>query len=214
MIPQRVHLRGFMSYREAATFHFEGSKLWMLSGPNGAGKSTVFDAITFALYGVHRGGKQNAKELINQGAPNLLVEFDFRIGDDEYRVKRTLARSGNPTYQAWHLRGPNPPAGEAVTDGPRPIPGSDYKDGFDSWVLQTVGLDELTFTASVMLQQGKSDALLEANPAKRHEMLSQIVGLDAYEKLHARADNLRREFEEVSKNMNVGGLAPCGQRAN
>ncbi len=203
MIPLRVQLQGFMSYRDEATFNFEGSKLWMLSGPNGSGKSTVFDAITWVLYGVHRGGKQNAKELINQGASNLLVEFDFRIGEDDYRVKRTLAKSGKPTFQAWHLKGPNPPAGKGMADEARTISNSDYKDGFEEWVAHTIGLDELTFTASVMLQQGKSDALLEADPKKRHEMLSQIVGLEAYEKLHAHADNARRDFEGAAKNLNV-----------
>lgn len=203
MIPIRIKVQGFMSYRDPAEFHFEGSKLWMLSGPNGAGKSTVFDAITWVLYGVHRGGRQNAKELINQGAQSLLVEFDFRIGPDDYRVKRTLSRSGNPSFQAWHLRGPAVPSGKGVAGEARAIPGSDYRDGFDAWVLQTVGLDDLTFTASVMLQQGKSDALLEANPAKRHEMLSQIVGLEAYEKLHAKADGERKSFEGAAKTLNA-----------
>lgn len=201
MIPLRVQLRGFMSYRDEATFHFEGSKLWMLSGPNGAGKSTVFDAIGWVLYGVHRGGKQKAHELINQGSSNLVVEFDFCIGDDDYRVKRTLGKTGKPTFQAWHLKGPNPPSGKGVPGEARVIPHTDYKDGFDEWVLQTIGLDDLTFTASVMLQQGKSDALLEADPKKRHEMLSQIVGLEAYERLHEKADSERKAFEGAAKNL-------------
>lgn len=209
MIPLRVQLRGFMSYRDEGTFDFEGSKLWMLSGPNGSGKSTVFDAITWVLYSVHRGGKQKAHELINQGSSGLMVEFDFRIGEDDYRVKRTLGKTGKPTFQAWHLKGPNPPAGKGIPGEARPIPNSDYKDGFEDWVTHTIGLDELTFTASVMLQQGKSDALLEADPKKRHEMLSQIVGLEKYEELHAHADASRKEFEGAAKNMNVqlAGLA-------
>ncbi len=166
MIPLRVQLQGFMSYRDEATFNFEGSKLWMLSGPNGAGKSTVFDAITWVLYGVHRGGRQNAKELINQKSNSLVVEFDFRIGEDDFRVKRTLGRSGKPTFQAWHLKGPNPPSGKGVPGEARVITNSDYKDGFEDWVTQTIGLDDLTFSASVMLQQGKSDALTRSRSEK------------------------------------------------
>jgi exonuclease SbcC len=201
MIPLRVQLRGFMSYRDEATFNFEGSKLWMLSGPNGAGKSTVFDAIGWVLYGVHRGGKQKAHELINQGSSTLAVEFDFRIGEDDYRVRRTLGKTGKPTFQAWHLKGPNPPSGKGVPGEARVITNTDYKDGFEEWIKQTIGLDDLTFTASVMLQQGKSDALLEADPKKRHEMLSQIVGLEAYERLHEKADSERKAFEGAAKNL-------------
>ena len=49
MIPQRVYMKGFMSYRDETTLSFRGSSLWVLAGRNGAGKSAVFDAMTFAL---------------------------------------------------------------------------------------------------------------------------------------------------------------------
>ncbi len=123
MIPIRVALEGFMSYKEPATLEFEGAPLWMLSGPNGAGKSTIFDAITFALYGLHRGGKQNPDELINQNSNGLVVEYDFAIGDDVYRAKRTHPRKGRASVQGFHLRGPNPPQpGRAA---PQAIPETD-----------------------------------------------------------------------------------------
>jgi len=65
MIPQRVYLRGFLSYRDEQEVRFDGSSLWMLSGLNGSGKSSVFDAVTYALFGHHRGGRVEAHELIN-----------------------------------------------------------------------------------------------------------------------------------------------------
>lgn len=178
MIPLRVSVKGFMSYRDEAEIAFEGAPLWVLAGPNGAGKSAIFDAITYALYGVHRGGAQNAKALINHDAKGLVVEFDFAIGDEAYRVKRTLGRKGTPTVQAFSLAG-----GEA-----EPVAETETKAGFDRWVLDTIGLDARTFTASVLLQQGRSEALLEADPKVRHEMLGQIIDLSAYERLHERAD--------------------------
>lgn len=57
MIPLRVYVENFMSYREGQELLFDNAPLWVLAGQNGAGKSTIFDAITFALYGLHRGGK-------------------------------------------------------------------------------------------------------------------------------------------------------------
>ena len=110
MIPLRVSVEGFMSYRDETELVFEGAPLWVLSGRNGAGKSAIFDAITYALYGVHRGGAQNAKALINHAVKSLAVEFDFRIGEDVYRVKRTLGRKGTPTVQAFRLDGGEPVA--------------------------------------------------------------------------------------------------------
>ena len=56
MIPQRIQLTGFLSYKETQTLDFAGAPLWMLSGNNGSGKSAIFDAVTYALFGHHRGG--------------------------------------------------------------------------------------------------------------------------------------------------------------
>lgn len=193
MIPLRVHVEGFMSYRDEAELHFDGAPLWMLSGPNGAGKSTIFDAITYALYGLHRGGKQDARELINHSSDSLVVEFDFSVGNKAFRVRRTLSRRGRASFQALQL----PIAGEKSS--PRAVAETDSKAGLDRWIEEVIGLDESTFTASVLLQQGKSDALLEANPAKRHEMLSQIVDLSAYEALHQKADARRKDFETQAR---------------
>ena len=174
MIPIRVTLEGFMSYRERAELNFDGAPLWMLSGPNGAGKSSVFDAITFALYGVHRGGKNEAKELINHHRDTLTVEFDFALGERLFRVRRTLSRKGRSGVQAFALNGAQ---AQVIAE-------TELKTGFDQWISQTLGLDSNTFTSSVLLQQGRSDALLSADAPTRHRILSQIVDLSAYETLH------------------------------
>src|SRR5258708_23256135 len=94
MIPLRVSLEGFLSYKDKQIIDFEGSSLWMLCGPNGVGKSAVFDAITFALYGYHRAGGGNPKALINHYANDnrFIVEFDFFVDGIAFRIRRTCAR--------------------------------------------------------------------------------------------------------------------------
>src|SRR5438445_1589828 len=99
MTPRRVWLRGFLCYRAEQEIDCAGATLWMLSGLNGSGKSAVFDAVTFALFGGHRGGQRNAEELINKESDGLLVELDFCLGDDHYRIKRTLKKQGRSTRQ-------------------------------------------------------------------------------------------------------------------
>lgn len=90
MIPRQISLRGFMSYGDELTsISFRGASLWALAGENGAGKSTLFDAMFSALYGEHRLGLQGAQQLIHHGCESLLVECDFAVGEDEYRVRRT-----------------------------------------------------------------------------------------------------------------------------
>ena len=204
MIPLRVALDGFMSYREKAELVFEGAPLWVLSGRNGSGKSAIFDAITYALYGVHRGGTQNAKALINHGSKSAAVEFDFSIGDESFRVKRTLARRGASTVQAFRIdRG-----------DPVPIAETETRVGFDRWVSATIGLDVRTFTASVLLLQGRSEALLDADPKARHEMLGQVIDLSAYERLCEGAEDRYRAHRAVGENVRgqLAGLEVVDER--
>jgi len=93
MIPFRIKLAGFLSYKEEQEVRFGGAAVWMLAGTNGSGKSSVFDAVTYALFGHHRGGSQNAAELINKDSSALAVEFDFKLDGRLFRAKRTLRRS-------------------------------------------------------------------------------------------------------------------------
>src|SRR5437879_383874 len=171
MIPQRVKLSGLLSYKDEQEIRFDESPLWMLSGINGSGKSSIFDAVTFALFGHHRGGSQSAAELINKESNTLSVEFDFTVEKQLYRIKRTVRRQKNDkiasTQQIMKFV-PSPPTavgGLVADDTWEAIPDSNYKAKFDAWIKDKIGLDYETFTSSVLLLQGKSEKLLDSTPA-------------------------------------------------
>ena len=86
MIPLRILLKGFLCYRDEQEVLLDGSSLWMMAGLNGSGKSAIFDAMTFALFGAHRGGKQDQGELINHDSDKLVVEFDFGLDSQTYQI--------------------------------------------------------------------------------------------------------------------------------
>lgn len=196
MIPRRLKVKGFMSYREEVEITFRGSTLWALLGGNGAGKSSLFDAIFFALYGEHRLGHDNHTQLIHYSANQFSIEFDFTIGDDEYSIKRIITKraSGGHTTQAKHLCGPNAP--DPTRPSPQVIPGTEMVKGLKEWVINTLGFDKKTFVFSVLLQQGRSEALLAADEEDRRRLLSQIIDLSAYERLYKRAYERHRDEEK------------------
>jgi len=178
MLPLRLSLEGFLSYRDRTEFDFEGARLWMLSGANGAGKSTVFDALRFALYGTHRAGKQNAELLIHHESGRLRVEADIQLGDDVFRLVRTVGRGG--ARATWQVR-------QKTGDGWADVPETAMKTDYERWVSQNIGLSDEAFCSSVYLSQGKSDAILNPDPQARFDLLSQLVDLRVYEGWHERA---------------------------
>ena len=184
MIPLRVALSGFLSYRDKQEFVFDGAPLWVIVGPNGAGKSAIFDAILFALYGAHRGGHENHRALINHQCDSLQVEFDFALGSHVYRAQRTVSKKGKSSIGIFDLSiSPERAVGE-----------TDREAAFKKWIADEIGLDEKTFTASVLLQQGKTEALLNADPKARHQILSQLVDISSYARLAEKAEVRQKQF--------------------
>jgi DNA repair exonuclease SbcCD ATPase subunit len=206
VIPQRVTLQGFLCYKERQSIEFDGNAtLWMLSGLNGSGKSAIFDAVTYALFGHHRGGGTGAVELINKDSDTMLVEFDFLLDAKVYRAKRSLKRDNRGgargTQQIFRY--------ESATEGKgswSAVEDTGQKREFDRWISDTIGLNYDTFTSSVLLLQGKAEKLLDSKPEGRREVLASIVDLERYERLHKQSDDGRKSLEAELKVLN-GRLA-------
>lgn len=203
MIPQRVKLQGFLCYKDQQEIHFDGASLWILSGLNGSGKSTVFDALTYAIFGHHRGGSQQAQELINKDCDGLTIEFDFHLDGSLYRVRRTLRRNarGGATGTQQILR---QEAGSLSNQSTwQPVEGTGQKREFDAWIRDHIGLDYETFTSSVLLLQGKAEKLLDSTAKGRFEVLAGIVDLERYERLHRLADDKRRHLDKEFERLQI-----------
>jgi DNA repair exonuclease SbcCD ATPase subunit len=197
MIPLRISLEGFLTYRERQSFDFSDAPLWMLHGANGVGKSAVFDAITFVLFDKHRGSehgidrRESSKTiyLINHNSDRLKVEFEFMIGTIVYRVERMIPRKGRATRLA-----------SCLNDGHwYPEPDTDGEPGFRNWVEQTIALNYEAFTSAVLLRQGQSEKLLDAKTDQRFEILTQLIDLNPYKQLFKQADAKRDTHEQDLK---------------
>ncbi len=209
MIPLRLTLSNFLCYREnVETLDFAGVHVACLCGANGHGKSALLDSITWALWGRARGKVQD--EMISYGADECRVELDFASRDQNYRVIRSHARGGK------RRRGGVSDLQLMVLEGetPRPMTGDMIRET-QSRIDQTIGMDYDTFVNSAFLVQGRADEFTNKTPAERKAVLSKILGLEAYDRLQARArernswaentakiaestvDRLRRELEQL-----------------
>src|SRR5260370_40489760 len=93
--PLSITLENFLCYSTQGdehphVFDFRPHRLWSISGNNGAGKSAIFDAITYCLFGEHRGGRSGDEQLVHKGARAMSITFEFSHGGTDYKVTRRV----------------------------------------------------------------------------------------------------------------------------
>lgn len=183
MIPLHLRISGFLSYRDPVELDFDGFDLACISGHNGAGKSSLLDAITWSLFGEARG---KSSEVINLNADVKAAEvaLTFQHEGNTYRVQRTLPRNKS-TVLEFQINS---------EEGWRPLTEKTTRDT-QARIEQTLRLDYETFVNASFFLQGKADQFTQQNAAKRKEVLSNILGLEAWEEYKNRTAERRKAIE-------------------
>ncbi|MGK2965415.1 MAG: AAA family ATPase, partial [Tepidiformaceae bacterium] len=183
MIPRRLRLRNFLSYRDC-TVDLTGLHVAVLTGRNGDGKSALLDAMTWALWGQGRG--KSEEDRIHLGQPEMQVEFEFEVDTDRFVVirKRTRGKSSG-ALNAFHLL----PGGERVT-----IDGGTMRETQQE-INRRLRMDYDTFVNSAFIAQGRSNEFTRKAPAERKEVFGKILGLEFYEKLADAAVGRRKDSQ-------------------
>ena len=189
MIPIKLSINGFLSYREPVELDFTTFNLACISGQNGAGKSALLDAITWALFGQAR---KRDESIINNhpsvDAAEVILDFDYE--GNRYRVQRTNPRGKTSSVEFFILaRIPGEePRWKTLTE--RTLRETDKK------IEDTLRMDFDTFTNASFFLQGKADQFATARPGERKRILSNILGLEIWETYRERASQRRREKEK------------------
>ncbi|MFD9280255.1 AAA family ATPase [Streptomyces mirabilis] len=191
MRPLRLTLSGVRSYPGTCTIDFTGKRLLGILGDTGAGKSTLLEAIIFALYG-RCSWAADSHELIGKGHPSMSVAFEFSIDGRSWSVRRTL----------FAKRSKRPKAVLEPLDGGSPLERFDSKRDVNEAVSQIIGLDCDGFVSTVLLRQGRFDALLKAAPAHRANILRHIFGIHELERVRkhtlARMERLKASATDAT----------------
>lgn len=187
MIPLRLEVGNFLSYRAPVTLDFHGLHLACISGPNGAGKSSLLDAITWALFG--RSRSRSDDDIVNRQAAlageAAHVGFAFELEGDTYRVIRST-KSGRPTSLELQMSTPDgrwKSLSEAGVRRTQSAIESLLKMNFDSFI-----------NASFLLQ-GKADEFTTKTPNKRKEILADLLGVNEWDRYKDAAAERRKEAQ-------------------
>lgn len=187
MIPLKLELTNFLSYRETAVLPFDDIHLACIAGANGAGKSSLLDAITWVLFGKSR--SKSDDDLVNRLAAfqgeEAEVRFTFALEDVSYRVTRRKRAQKRTTLELQ-------------------IQGEDekWKTLTQSKVRETQAEIETllrmnydTFVNASFLLQGQADEFTTKTPNKRKEILADLLGLKVWDSYKEASSERRKSAE-------------------
>ncbi len=184
MIPQKLELTNFLSYRETAVLNFDGIHLACISGANGAGKSSILDAITWALFG--RSRSRSDDDLVNRLASvqgdAAEVRYTFSLEQTSYRVlrRKTARKSSVLELQI-----------STDNDSWKTLSENKIRET-EAAIEQLLKMNYDTFTNASLLLQGKADEFTTRTPNQRKEILADLLGVTEWENYRELAAEARK----------------------
>lgn len=206
MKPEYLKIQAFGPFGgsvELPFSEFGGSGLFLITGDTGAGKTTIFDAISFALFGMASGENRNAEFLRSDYAmpeDKTEVVLLFSHQGKRYEVERSLS------YQKKKERGEgNKAVGKnaslVLADG-RVVTG--YRQVTEE-IQQLLGVSWEHFKQLAMIAQGEFLKLLFAETKERSEIMRKVFHTQVYQEFQQKLKNimldLYRECKEQERSL-------------
>ena len=192
MIPLRLKISGFLSYRDPVEVDFTSFELACISGQNGAGKSSLLDAITWVLFGQAR---KRDDTLVNTASDSAEVVFTFAYEQNVYRIQRVLPRGKTAILEFQIQNGENYRVLSEAT-----------LRATQTRIESILRLDYDTFVNASFFLQGKADLFTQQRPSDRKKILASILGLEVWETFRERTAE-RRKIIEGEKNSTDGRIS-------
>ena len=193
MLPKRIKVKNFRGIAEME-LNLSAISLAGISAPNGRGKSSFFThSIVFALYGKPAPGC-SLDDMVMKGQQDMLVTVDFEHNGEVYQVTRTRSLKGKGKSTCEFQK--------QTATGWEPLTGATIKET-DEKIEQLLNLDASTFLASSLIMQGDASNFTKKLPGERKAILTQILGLEVYDKLQSAAKEREKSLTielETSKN--------------
>ena len=202
MRPITLEMNAFGPYagHERVDFTLLGeSGLFLIAGDTGAGKTTLFDAISFALYGVATGGSKRRtgrsfRSDFAKPEDDTWVELTFTHAGKQYTVRRS------PEYQKPNRKTPCLPDASMVCEDGRIWT---KLETVTSAVEELLGLDAGQFSQVAMIAQGDFLSILRADSKTRAAIFRRIFNTQLYENitllLKERRDTVRNACQAANE---------------
>ena len=136
----------------------------LIVGQNGAGKSTILDALTFGLFGKPF-RKINKPQLINSiTQKNCVVEIEFSIGLNQYKIIRGIKPSIFEVYMNDNLLNQN----------------AEMKDYQELLEKQIIKVNYKSFSQVVVLGSATFQPFMQLSSSQRREIIEDLLDLQIF----------------------------------
>ena len=176
MRPLTLEITGFGTYCQTTHIDFSkfgSSGLYLITGDTGSGKTTIFDAITYALYGVVNGSDRQVNMLRSTFADldtPTEVKLTFEYNGQVYKVER------NPKYERRAKKG----EGTTIQNADATLTKPDgsvitQESKVTAAVTELLRIDRDQFSQIVMIAQGEFRKLLMSDTTSRQDIFRKLI---------------------------------------
>jgi len=155
----------------------------LIVGQNGAGKSTLLDALSFALFGKPF-RKITKPQLINSiTGKNCVVELEFSIGTNQYKI----------------IRGIKPNTFEVYQNGDLLNQSADVKDYQEILEKQILKVNHKSFNQVVILGSATFQPFMQLPGGQRREVIEDLLDLQIFTTMNLLLkDKLLKNNDEIN----------------
>jgi len=180
---ERIRLRNFKPYGDADLRLTEG--VTVIHGLNGSGKSSLLEACFFALYG-SKALEGTLDEVVTNGEDETELTLWFTHDGVSYRVDRRLREYDDRVDHDCTLE---------ATDGTETT--RDGATAVRRFVTELLRMDADAFVNCAYVRQGEVNALINATPSRRQDIIDDLLQLGVLEEYRERAGDARLGVEDV-----------------
>jgi len=179
---ENIRFRNFLSTGDVWTqIDLSRSPTTLVLGENGSGKSTMLDALCFALFGKPF-RKINKPQLANSiNEKNCLVEVNFRIGSNSYRVLRGIKPAKFEVYY-----------NDVLLDQTAAV--KDYQEHLEKNILK---LNYTSFTQVVILGSSTFIPFMQLSAQARREVIEDLLDIKIFSVMNVLLKTRIQENKEL-----------------
>ncbi|MDR2943548.1 MAG: AAA family ATPase, partial [Methanosarcinales archaeon] len=187
---KHLHIENVRSYQNLDLAFPDG--VTVISGVNGSGKSSILESCFMGIFGgeVLKGTALLIPDIIRKDNAKAVIVLDFEHAGDAYQIeqhyKQTKTGAGNS---------------KSVLRKNGKIIAEQTKNTYEA-ILNLLNMDEKNFQNCAYIRQGDVDALINAKPKERQQMIDDLLRLGKLEEYRERAHDSKKAVSRILKSEN------------